>query len=106
MNTKFNARTGLLLCTALASTCFATSAAYAQAADESTGGLEEIVVTAQKREQSLQDVPVAVTAISQASLETNRIVSVADLNGIAPNVTVRPGEAKGIGLAVPATTAR
>ena len=58
--------------------------------EEDTGGLEEIVVTAQKREQSLQDVPIAVTAISQASLETNRIVSVADLNGIAPNVSVRP----------------
>ena len=57
---------------------------------EEAGGLEEIVVTAQKREQSMQDVPVAVTAISQASLETNRIISVADLNGIAPNVSVRP----------------
>ncbi|MBV1687938.1 TonB-dependent receptor [Novosphingobium sp. G106] len=64
--------------------------ALAETAPESDSGLEEIIVTAQKREQSLQDVPVAVTAISEASLETNRIVSVADLNGIAPNVTVRP----------------
>ncbi len=65
--------------------------AFAQDAPEAdNGGLEEIVVTAQKREQSLQDVPIAVTAISQASLETNRITSVADLNGIAPNVSVRP----------------
>ena len=89
---KFNAiRTGLLIGSTLASFALAPVAALAQDAPEAdTGGLEEIVVTAQKREQSLQDVPVAVTAISQASLETNRIVSVADLNGIAPNVSVRP----------------
>ena len=89
---KYNAiRTGLLIGTGLASFALAPVAAFAQtAAEEDPGGLEEIVVTAQKREQSLQDVPVAVTAISQASLETNRIVSVADLNGIAPNVSVRP----------------
>ena len=89
---KFNAmRTGLLIGTGLASFALAPVAAFAQdVPEEDTGGLEEIVVTAQKREQSMQDVPVAVTAISQASLETNRIVSVADLNGIAPNVSVRP----------------
>ena len=84
-------RTRLLVCTALAPVAMMPSLASAQdAAAEDTGGLEEIVVTAQKREQSLQDVPVAVTAISQASLETNRITSVQDLNGIAPNVSVRP----------------
>ena len=89
---NYNAiRTALLIGTGLASFALAPAAAFAQTApEEDTGGLEEIVVTAQKREQSLQDVPIAVTAISQASLETNRIVSVADLNGIAPNVSVRP----------------
>ena len=84
-------RTGLMMGTGLATFALAPAAAFAQdAAEADSGGLEEIVVTAQKREQSLQDVPVSVTAISQASLETNRIVSVADLNGIAPNVSVRP----------------
>ncbi len=75
--------------------------AFAQgtpAADTDNGGLEEIVVTAQKREQSLQDVPIAVTALSKNSLETNRIVNVADLSGLAPNVTVRPA-AGGTGIA-------
>ena len=32
------------------------------------GGVEEIIVTAQKREQNLQDVPVAVTAFSSATI--------------------------------------
>jgi iron complex outermembrane receptor protein len=66
--------------------------AFAQATDapeESSGGLEEIVVTAQKREQNLQDVPIAVTAITGDSLETNRVTSVSDLSGLAPGVIVR-----------------
>ncbi len=99
MKTNKTIRAGLLIGSTLASLALTSTAAFAQAApEEDTGGLEEIVVTAQKREQSLQDVPVAVTAISQASLEANRIVNVADLSGIAPNVTVRPA-AGGTGIA-------
>ncbi len=52
--------------------------------------LEEVIVTAQKRLQSLQDVPVAVTALGQEALEVNRVLSVNDLNGLAPNFGVRP----------------
>jgi iron complex outermembrane receptor protein len=43
------------------------------AAEEETGGLEEIVVTAQKREENLQNVPVSVTALSAEALANNRI---------------------------------
>jgi len=53
-------------------------------------GLGDIVVTAQKREQNLQDVPVAVTALTGAALAANRIENVRDLNALAPNFTVRP----------------
>ncbi|TZG27875.1 TonB-dependent receptor [Sphingomonas montanisoli] len=56
---------------------------------EQTGGIQDIVVTAQKREQRLQDVPVAISAVTAASLEANRIVSVRDLDSISPNLTVR-----------------
>lgn len=52
--------------------------------------LDDIVVTAQKREQNLQDVPVAVTAINADALAVNRIENVRDLNALAPNFTVRP----------------
>ncbi len=52
--------------------------------------LEEVIVTAQKREQSLQDVPVAVTALTQDALEVNKIINVNDLSGMAPGLTVRP----------------
>ena len=90
MTKKFSARIGLLTCTALASTFLITGAAQAQAADDNNGGLEEIIVTAQKREQSLQDVPIAVTAITGDALSTNRVTNVTDLSALAPGVTVRP----------------
>ena len=93
MTNKFNARAGLLACTALASTFIMTSAAHAQAAiaaEDGNVGLEEIIVTAQKREQSLQDVPIAVTAVTGEALITNRVTNVTDLSALAPGVTVRP----------------
>ena len=45
---------------------------------DSAGGLEEIVVTAEKRQESLQNVPFAVTAISAAELEQRGIHSLVD----------------------------
>ncbi|AMN46252.1 hypothetical protein ACG33_03850 [Steroidobacter denitrificans] len=80
--------------------CFAMLAAPALALAstsvqaQSTGQsfvLEEIVVTAQKREQNIQDVPVAVTALSADSIIGNRIHGISDLNAVTPNLTIRPG---------------
>jgi iron complex outermembrane receptor protein len=53
--------------------------------------LEEIVVTAQFREQGLQSTPVAITAINGSQLEQRTLSSVTDLNGLAPNLTVTKG---------------
>ena len=83
-------RAGLLLCTSLAGVDLLPTLAFAQdAAKAENGGLEEIVVTAQKREQNLQDVPIAVTALTGDALQTNRVTSVSDLSGLAPGVIVR-----------------
>lgn len=88
MKAKFF-RAGLLLSSALVTSAFDASRAHAQASDADNGGLEEIIVTAQKREQSLQDVPIAVTALTGNTLEVNRVSSVSDLSGLAPGVIVR-----------------
>ena len=80
-------RAALLSCSALITVAFATSASGQEAPAEGAT-LGEIIVTAQKREQSLQDVPIAVTAITQDTLKANRITNVTDLSSIAPNVTV------------------
>ncbi|MDG2002737.1 MAG: TonB-dependent receptor [Novosphingobium sp.] len=81
-------RTGLLAGTALAVTGMAFAPAIAQAAEDD-GDRNVIVVTAQKREQNLKDVPVAVTAISGDALVANRVTNVTDLSSLAPGVTVR-----------------
>ena len=48
--------------------------------------LESIVVTARRRVESLQDTPVAVTALSADALEQRQIVSTTDLDKVAPNL--------------------
>lgn len=57
-------------------------------AQTSTGGLNEIVVTARKREESVQDVPVAVTAFSEQLILERDITSVEKIAAIAPNFNV------------------
>ncbi len=55
--------------------------------DEPTG-IADIIVTAQRRDESLQRTPVAVTAISAAELRAQNVNTVTDLARIAPNVTI------------------
>jgi outer membrane receptor protein involved in Fe transport len=52
--------------------------AYAQAADESALGDSEIVVTAQKRQERLLDVPVSITAVTSDTLVEQNLVRVSD----------------------------
>ena len=52
--------------------------------------IEEVVVLAQKREQSLQDVPLSMAAIGAGQLEQVAAVSLLGLNGLTPNVVVEP----------------
>jgi iron complex outermembrane receptor protein len=53
--------------------------------------LEEIVVTAQKKRENLQIVPVAVTALTAEALDNARIKNVNDLSGQVPNLYVAQG---------------
>ncbi|MEO8020171.1 MAG: TonB-dependent receptor [Pseudomonadota bacterium] len=61
-----------------------TSPAPEPAAEAET--LESIVVTARRREESLQDTPLAITALSADALERQQIVSTTDLDKVAPNL--------------------
>ena len=62
-----------------------TQSAWAQSA------LEEIIVTATRRDTNVQDLPMAVTAISAQSLEKQNIENVMDLTGVVPNVLLYGG---------------
>ncbi len=61
--------------------------AQTAAAEEETG-LTEIVVTAQKREQNLQDVPAAISAFSAEAMAQRGVTETSDLMGSLPNLQV------------------
>lgn len=60
----------------------------APAAAQDSGALEEIIVTAQKREQNIMDVPVAITAVTGAQIEESGITDVFSLQQNVPGLIV------------------
>src|SRR3569623_1667246 len=54
---------------------------------ESGSGLEEIIVTARRREERMQSVPVAITAFSQTDIEQKHIVQLSDLMKNVPSLS-------------------
>jgi iron complex outermembrane receptor protein len=69
----------------------APGGAAAQTAPAATAPAE-VVVTAQKRAQNLQDVPQAIQAVSGAQLRSQGAVEFTDLSKIAPSLVIRPAE--------------
>ena len=55
---------------------------------QNTLALEEIIVTARKREESIQDVPVSVTALSAAELQRSSLRDLRDITAYVPNLLV------------------
>jgi iron complex outermembrane receptor protein len=65
--------------------CLSTSAT-SMAAETQASLMDEIVVTATKRETSIQETPLAISAFSQATLTENHVVSLLDMRGLVPNL--------------------
>jgi len=63
-------------------------AGAAAAQDGPASSVDDIIVTAQKREQSLQDVPIVVTSLSQEALENAGVKDIKDLQILTPGMTV------------------
>jgi iron complex outermembrane receptor protein len=61
------------------------------AASGGGNGLEEIVVTARRKEERMQTVPVAITAFSQGDIEKQRITQIADLSKNVPSLSYSQG---------------
>jgi iron complex outermembrane receptor protein len=85
-------KTASLLATA-AMIIYPASAASAQDASgetsaASSGGLEEIVVTARKREESMQDVPASISALSAGELDRRFDSDVRDFADSSPNIVI------------------
>ena len=56
---------------------------------ENNTGLEEIVVTAEKRESTVQATPISITALSAADLAQENIENIQDLVGKVPGISLR-----------------
>lgn len=85
------ASTAALLC--LPGTAFAQNAdaQAAQSAEAENAGIEAIVVTAQRRAQNLQDVPIAITALSSEAIARGDINALDKLGGQVPGLKVAIG---------------
>ncbi|MDC0068858.1 TonB-dependent receptor plug domain-containing protein [Gammaproteobacteria bacterium] len=77
-------------------------------AEESSRAIEEIVVTSRRRDESVQDVPLSVTAFGEERIEQLKPTTLRDFDGLAPNVyigmnTAGPGASalyiRGVGYA-------
>ncbi len=75
------------LAVAVASVSFLYNSLPAMAADTDQVLLPEIIVTSQKREESLSDVPISVAVIDQAKLKSANINKIEDITEFVPNLT-------------------
>lgn len=97
----YHRRTARLALVSLAALAVGHSAQAQTAADVQTAsdeGLDsEIVVTANKREERLQDVPLSITAVTGEELNDRRIVDIQDLAARVPGLSFQRGSAFGVG---------
>ncbi len=73
---------GAGLAAAILASCF-----FASVAASAEGYLEEVVVTAQKRAENLQDVPMSISALDEQALEAGRVEKIGDLALRIPNLS-------------------
>jgi iron complex outermembrane receptor protein len=75
----------IFACT-LAASLLGTTAIPAYAQTTQAEGIEQIIVTAQKREESLQDTPLSIVALTSKDIEQKGISNVQDLQTLVPNL--------------------
>ncbi|MGH8260700.1 MAG: TonB-dependent receptor plug domain-containing protein, partial [Steroidobacteraceae bacterium] len=71
----------------------APAASEAQASGDE-GGLQEIVVTAQRRSQSIQDVPISVSAFGQAQMDAQGVRDIDNVARLTPGITFQRSDAR------------
>ena len=87
-------RYGLLRSTCAFAALISALPAFAQttttpASDNTEPGISDIVVTAQRREQSVQDVPIAISAFSSDQLEAQGVSNTLQLGQYGPNLVAQ-----------------
>jgi iron complex outermembrane receptor protein len=79
---------GLAAILAVAPVSAGVAHAQAAAAEDRGAALEEVVVTARKREENLQTTPVAVSALTADAIERTRLVRIDDLQKSVPSLVI------------------
>jgi iron complex outermembrane receptor protein len=80
--------TPLTLCTkTFAQTSSPSNATPNSAAGTAEGTLEEVVVTARRKQENLQTVPMVVSVVSQQSLQQNNVQTIEDLQYLVPSMS-------------------
>ena len=87
--------TAIRLALAAAAACSLPVSGPAVAADAGAqaGAIEQVVVTARRRDENLQDVPVAITALTSDQLLEQNVRTLEDITAYAPNIKVNAGRA-------------
>ncbi len=62
---------------------------------QESAGLEEIIVTAERRSMALQDTPISIVAITGESLESKGVDDLMDLSDFSPNLSIKGGRTGG-----------
>jgi iron complex outermembrane receptor protein len=88
MKALMRAATGAMLVAPIAILGASTAAAQAAETDADELSLEEVVVTAQKRAENNQDVPIAITALSAETLAEKGITNIAQISDFTPNIQI------------------
>lgn len=88
---QFSSARALALSASALSLAVAGQAHAQDAAEDAAGGITEIVVTAQKVAENVQDVPIAITALTADRLEAAGTTSLEGLTQLVPSVTFRKG---------------
>jgi iron complex outermembrane receptor protein len=83
----------LAVAAVLASGAPTLTPAFAADAPQAEGAIEQVVVTARRREESLQDVPVAITALTGDQLLEQNVRTLEDMTAYSPNIKVNAGRA-------------
>ena len=90
---RFNLRMGLATVApaALLALAMPANAQQAQTEEAAAAAVDDVVVTARRRSENLQDVPIAVTAVTGEGLDARGYGSLTDIQQMTPNLTFTPG---------------
>jgi iron complex outermembrane receptor protein len=76
------------VCVMAGVTIVGPAATYGQSASgsASNSGLEEVVVTAQRRDEKMVDVPISITALDAEAMTTANVQSLGDISKLTPSL--------------------